>query len=94
MVYEMRKLRTELDRRGIAWWDESDDDITRTVFEHNGTRWSVINGLGTYGGWRRDFGNQGLLEIWDGKEDEVGFLTADDALQIIFKEGEDDQQII
>lgn len=94
MVTEMRKIRAELTKRKIAWWDESTDDVDRTVFEHQGKRWSVINGYATYGGWRRDFGNQGLLEIWNGEEDEVGFLTADDALQIIFKEGEDDQQII
>lgn len=85
MVEEMRKLRTLLSERNVAWWDESDDSIDRTVFEYNGKRWSAINGHGTYSGWNRDKGNEGLIEIWDGIDEPTGWLTADDVIQIIFK---------
>lgn len=87
MVDEMQRLRERLIEMDVDWWDESDKYIDRTLFEHNGKRWSAINGYGTYGGYNRGEHNRGLLEIWDGIDYNVGFLTADDAIQIIF-EGE------
>lgn len=93
MVEEMKNIREEFDRRGVFWWDESADKIDRTIVEVNKVRWSIINGLGTYGGYRFGEPNKGLLEIYDG-ETETGFLTSGDAIQIIFKEGLNDQQIV
>lgn len=88
MVAEMHKFRKRLSEKEVGWWDESENGIDCTKLVHNGVLWSVVNGFGTYGGCRRDKPNEGLLEIFDGTDDEMGWLTADDAIQIIF-EGED-----
>jgi len=63
--------------------------ICRTHFEYKQKFWSVINGFGTYGGY---FGlnndcldgtdNVGLLEIM-GDDDPIGWLTADEAWNLI-----------
>lgn len=85
---EMQKLRDWLDENSIEWVDDSTNMphlefmnywICRTKFEYSGCEWSVINGCGTYGGFRAyERRNQGLLEIRtscvnDG--DPIGFLT-------------------
>lgn len=57
MVKEMGILREALDRHGIEWEDVSNSYITRTHFEVDGVKRSVIHGMGTYGG------QAGLLEI-------------------------------
>ena len=89
MVEEMTKFREHLSDIGVAWWDESDELIDRTKFEHRGTRWSVVNGIGTYGGvyWGTP-GNLGLLEAYNFIDEPIGCLTAGDAVQLIFKESE------
>lgn len=90
MVAEMEAFRKRLDEKNVPWWDESSSDINRTHFEHDGKRWSAINGHGTYGGYVYGEPNQGLLEIWDGEEEPIGYLTAGDAMQIIFERGSND----
>ena len=81
MCKEMVKLREWLDENDIKWRDDSwihkDFYIHRTKFEVNGHDFSVINGLGTYGGMV-SIGcvNNGLLELMlDGKEP-IGCLSA------------------
>ena len=95
---EMQKLRKMLDEKGIEWHDDSDvmsEDknwpmwICRTHFEYNGLKISVVNGFGTYGGW---FGanpgmtedkNMGLLELMIGDNEPVGWLKAEDIMEIL-----------
>lgn len=107
VVHEMAKLREELDKRGIQWTDDSEefvasDDkglslwICRTHFTVNGCNWSVINGIGSYGGVHRDYHtgvyeNAGLLEAYmmEGDNEPVGFLTADKCISLIFDGVED-----
>lgn len=86
MCNEMKKFRKELDKRGIAWEDKSDEMIDRVHFYNRDQKWSVINGLGTYGGYLFDFQhNQDLLEIMqiNSNEEPIGFLTAKQAIKII-----------
>jgi len=93
---EMIKLREGLTKLGIEWWDASDPDyydlsIQRTHFAIAGNRWSVVHGYGTYGGyslWRDK--DDYLLELMttsvnDGNP--VGYLTADDVLNILELKG-------
>lgn len=94
---EMQKLRKLLDDAGIKWSDcstEGELSIERTHFEYKDEYWSVIHGFGTYGGYSYWEEDRGLLEIWDGNEDEepIGFLTAEEAFEIIteWKEIEED----
>lgn len=63
--------------------------LCRTWFEYKGTKWSAINGFGTYGGW---FGanpgaseeeNLGLLELYNGHDDPKGWLTAEEVMRFI-----------
>lgn len=88
---EMQLLRDKLDEMSIKWTDASecyrDLGITRTWFrDKEGTKWSVIHGHGTMGGYGGIRADEGLLEIWNGKSSEpIGFLTAKEALNIIFK---------
>ncbi len=64
--------------------DYLDTSMYRTHFDYKGTRWSVINGYGSYGGYDPiDGKNEGLLELLiDGTEgnEPIGNLTADDIL--------------
>lgn len=92
MTKEMIKFRKLLDANGIEWHDASDpaDDplrIDRTHFEYNRFHYSVIHGYGTYGGYSffRDKDEE-LLELMSNSVDggnPVGWLTADEAIQII-----------
>lgn len=95
---EMQKLRKMLEKKGIEWHDNSEVMseskewpmwICRTFFEYKGLKFSVINGFGTYGGW---FGanpgmtedeNMGLLEIMIGDNDPVGWLKAENIMEIL-----------
>ena len=90
MVAEMIKLRKELDRLEIKWWDDSQNNyrpMDRTKFEINGHQWSVINGYGSYGGYDSlEPLNKGLLELMttcvnDGEP--VGYLTAKEIIEMI-----------
>lgn len=84
---EMQKFRNLLDDAGIEWTDMSVGGslpIEATHFEYKGKIWSVIHGFGTYGGWNNSIcDDRGLLEIWDGNEEPIGFLTAEEAFKII-----------
>ena len=95
---EMQKLRKMLEKKGIEWHDNSEVMsenkewpmwICRTYFEYKGVQFSVINGFGTYGGW---FGanpgttekeNMGLLEIMIEDNEPVGWLKAEDIMEIL-----------
>ena len=95
---EMQKLRQMLDEKNIPWHDASEvmsEDkewpmwICRTHFEYKGLKISVANGFGTYGGW---FGanpgtteeeNMGLLEIMIEDNEPVGWLKAEDIMEIL-----------
>ena len=90
---EMQKLRDYLDSKKIEWIDKSDDWemgwICRTHFDYKGNHWSVINGLGTYGGFYHDEKhNAKLLELMvscvnDGEP--VGYLKAEDVINYMEK---------
>lgn len=72
---EMKKLRTWLDKQGIQWEDKSESFtrieadtgkpcyMCRTHFCLNGCFYSVINGIGSYGGIDYEGNNHGLLEV-------------------------------
>ena len=61
-----------------------DTTIYRTFFKFNGLELSVINGYSTYGGYDPFKGyNEGLLELWDGKNDIEGWLTAEQIIDMI-----------
>lgn len=81
---EMKKLRQQLDERCTKWWDDSDEWICRTKFKvgYSAQLVSVVNGLGTYGGYSSVRPtNAGLLEMRINENDEpVGNLTADEVL--------------
>lgn len=91
---ETERLREMLDEAGIPWVDATDDfmvpsgvqviERTQSVgwMKPKEPGWSVICGLGTYGG------AEGLLELWFGKESDepMGWLTAEAAIRMIRKE--------
>ena len=86
---EMQKLREYLDSKNIEYDDDSEEWITgwicRTHFNYKDNFWSVINGLGTYGGFCLDEKqNPGQLELMvncvnDGEP--VGYLKAEDVIK-------------
>lgn len=86
---EMQKLRDTLDKMNVAWWDQSqvfmtDHYICRTKFDHKGSTVSVINGLGTYGGYSYNGDtNRGLLEMMYMGEIKP-CLTAKEVIQEVF----------
>lgn len=47
---EMLKVRCWLDQRGIEWFDLSDMFMIRTHVDIGKINFSVINGVGSYGG--------------------------------------------
>lgn len=86
---EMQKLREYLDSKNIEYDDDSEDWgtgwICRTHFNYKDYFWSVINGLGTYGGFYLDEKqNPGQLELMvncvNGGEP-VGYLKAEDVIK-------------
>lgn len=85
---EMQKLRDWLDDEGIEWYDDSAESemfwMARTKFAVNTTTFSVINGVGSYGGcmsWDSD--NQGFLECMINGNEPYGYLTAEDVEELI-----------
>lgn len=86
---EMQKLREYLDAHGIEWRDNSDAFsewwMCRTKFEINGSSFSVINGVGSYGGVNAGCKhNQGLLELWINEKGEpTGYLKVEDVIKEI-----------
>lgn len=93
---EMQKLRDWLDENGIEWIDDSLDMpniklmnfwICRTHFELCGYEWSVINGCGTWGGFRTYAGyNMGLLEVktnYINGGQPKGFMIFEDVLEFM-----------
>ena len=91
VIKEMQLLRDKLDEMDIKQVDCSESfgglEITRTRFlDNEGVEWSAIHGFETMGGYGWTRADKGLLEIWNGKSTEpIGFLTAKEALNIIFK---------
>lgn len=89
MCEEMLKLRKWLDEQKIEWWDDSECIDTlyqmhRTKFMVDGNLFSVINGVGSYGGCVYvGAKNLGLLECWDEKGAPVGYLTAEDVIKMV-----------
>lgn len=68
IVKQMEELRQFLDEQGIDWYDFSDRDsdywMCRTKFSIGDTQFSVINGVGSYGGQVFPWSvNNGLLEM-------------------------------
>lgn len=58
--------------------------IYRTHFDINGTHYSAINGFGTYGGFEPyENKNHGLLELMIDDNDPVGWLSANDIINMI-----------
>lgn len=88
---EMKKLRNYLDKHKIEWEDDSSgwefegiiNYTCRTHFYYLGGMWSVINGLGTYGGYSFNYKNQGALELMIVGHDPEGFLTAQNIIDMI-----------
>lgn len=95
---EMKKLRQMLDEKNIPWHDASDIMseskewpvwICRTHFEFKGLKVSVVNGFGTYGGWyganpgMTEDKNMGLLEIMIEDSEPVGYLKAENIMEIL-----------
>jgi len=86
---EMTKLREYLDAHDIKWRDDSEDFtlcwMCRTKFDIRGNEFSVINGVGSYGGVNAGCNyNQGLLELWINEKGEpTGYLKAEDVIKEI-----------
>lgn len=85
---EMKKLREYLDAHGIEWRDDSNALtewwMCRTKFDIHGNSFSVINGVGSYGGAMLGSRNQGLLEYWINEKGEpTGYSTAEDVIKEI-----------
>ena len=100
---EMQKLRDYLDAHEIEWEDVSEDFtkgidvelpvefwICRTHFDFCGNRYSVINGVGTFGGIYVGSGeNLWLLELMSdavNKGEPMGYLTAEEIIESYLKE--------
>lgn len=87
---EMQKLRNGLTARGIEWKDASEKNpaywICRTHYTHNKSKWSVVHGFGTYGGFSSFSEDSKLLECMAGMNEPVGWLTAADVFEMM--EGE------
>lgn len=60
------------------------DYICRTHFSYKGSRFSVINGFGTYGGYDTMLPeSEGLLEVMVNGKEPSGFLTADTVIKMV-----------
>lgn len=85
---QMQAFRRMLDADGVAWWDASDEvvGIERTHGTMLGgaraVRFSVVCGLGTYGG------SEGLLEARVGNREPEGGMTALEAYEWIRRRSE------
>lgn len=94
---ELENLKKILDDKKIEWFDMSEynsiDDVDLSIerihiFQKN-IHFSIVNGFGTYGGYRTfDNKNLGLLELYGtGIDDPIGFLTAEEAFEKMIKKG-------
>lgn len=89
---EMKRFREYLDHNNIEWvnvtysCEESEKyNLYRTQFLHKNKKVSVINGYGSYGGFSLLSGkNEGLLEVMIEGSNPVGWLTCDEAIELIF----------
>lgn len=84
----MQKLRDWLDDEGIEWYDDSEESemfwMARTKFAVNTTTFSVINGVGSYGGCvMGDSDNKGFLECMVNGCEPLGYLRADEVIDFI-----------
>lgn len=69
---------------------DSDDgpfSIARVHFSIRKIRYSVIHDDGTCGGEYCYDADQGLLELMVGEKDPVGYLSAEEVIEIVTKEG-------
>ncbi len=94
---EMKKLRAELERLFVSYTDASEEWLTfdeihnmavdswicRTHFEVQGKKYSVVNGFGTLGGYKRGNLNEGLLEIMYPNGISEGYMTYKEIIQKI-----------
>lgn len=86
---EMEVLRIFLSEEGIDWEDKSDQFICRTKFVFRENHYSVINGLGTYGGqMNASEYNQGLLEVMIDDNEPIGWQTAEQVVKLMYWEDE------
>lgn len=84
---EMEILRIFLTEEDIQWVDKSDELICRTHFDFQKKHYSVINGLGTYGGQMNGSKyNQGLLEVMIDSDEPIGYLTAEEVVKLMYGE--------
>lgn len=87
MVKQMEILREALDRHGIEWEDVSNSYITRTHFELDGVKRSVIHGMGTYGGQAElleimpplDYSSNSISKV----EDVQGWVSAQEIIDAL-----------
>ena len=98
---EMQLLRNYLDVKKIPWHDDSEEFetskkdfemwICRTKFIYKAHKVSVINGMGTYGGWggaNLSEVNLGLLEIMIDDNEPFGWLNAEECMELLETEDE------
>ena len=95
IVPEMQKLRDMLDKKKIEWKDCSSPKcftpICRTRFMWGGHTWSVINGVGSFGGYGIfEEENEGLLEAMDLDQtgEPIGYLKANDVFRLLEAAGD------
>lgn len=86
---EMVEFRKLLDSAGIEWEDSSDKallPIERTHFRYKESKWSVVHGYCTLGGFDKESEDNGLLELLSDAVNDgnpMGFLTAIEAFKIV-----------
>lgn len=90
MCKEMKKLRKYLTDNKIEWHDDTTITATwwmvRTKYEYKGRHYSVINGYGSFGGYTSfTKKNLGKLELMRDGDEPIGYLNADDVIEIMNK---------
>ncbi len=85
MCREMKKLRKYLTDNGIKWEDDTSLSarywMVRTRFEYGGREFSVINGVGSFGGCATfESKNLGKLELMIDGHEPIGYLTAQEVI--------------
>ena len=88
MCKEMKKLRKYLTDNGIEWYDDTSISATwwmvRTKYKYKGREFSVINGFGSFGGYTSFTNkNMGKLELIIDGEEPIGYLSAEDVVEIM-----------
>ena len=81
---EMQKFRDWLDQNNINWDDRSDKYISRTHVKTDDHFYSIVNGVGTYGGETigTDY-NHGLLEIMIDSNEPIGWQKAEQVIELV-----------